>query len=153
MYIIFKRLAKADLRLCWSHISHCWKSRVAAQLWFTLWVLISISVVRCRPLQTVCTKTRPHKSLGLIWIQTVWHSDDISEIEKGDFWRRKILRRRQKYANYNVPINSLQLLLGLISVALGMEQEQEKEQDLSENWTDGFPSAKCHANTAVHMHA
>ena len=26
--------AQADLRLCWSHIPHCWKSHVAAQLWW-----------------------------------------------------------------------------------------------------------------------
>ena len=26
--------AQADLRLCWSQIPHCWKSHVAAQLWF-----------------------------------------------------------------------------------------------------------------------
>ena len=25
--------AQADLRLCWSHIPHCWKSHVAAQLY------------------------------------------------------------------------------------------------------------------------
>ena len=26
--------AQADLRLCWSHIPHCWKSHVAAKLWW-----------------------------------------------------------------------------------------------------------------------
>ena len=26
--------AKADMRLCWSHILHCWKSRVGAQSWW-----------------------------------------------------------------------------------------------------------------------
>ena len=25
--------AQADMRLCWSHIPHCWKSHVAAQMW------------------------------------------------------------------------------------------------------------------------
>ena len=35
---IFKQLAKAcayaqaDLRLCWSHIPHCWKSHVVAHI-------------------------------------------------------------------------------------------------------------------------
>ena len=28
---------QADLRLCWSHIPHCWKSHVAAHLSFWLW--------------------------------------------------------------------------------------------------------------------
>ena len=23
----------ADLRICWSHIPHCWKSQVVAQMW------------------------------------------------------------------------------------------------------------------------
>ena len=27
---ILKRQAQSDLRLCWSHIQHCWKSHVAA---------------------------------------------------------------------------------------------------------------------------
>ena len=27
--------AQADLRLCWSHIPHCWKSHVAAQICFS----------------------------------------------------------------------------------------------------------------------
>ena len=26
--------AQAGLSLCWSHISHCWKSHVVAQLWW-----------------------------------------------------------------------------------------------------------------------
>ena len=26
--------AQADLRLCWSHIPHCWKSHVTAQIYF-----------------------------------------------------------------------------------------------------------------------
>ena len=40
-HIIFKRLAmalyaQADLRLCWSHIPHCWKSNVDAHMCIAL---------------------------------------------------------------------------------------------------------------------
>ena len=33
--------AQADLRLCWSHIPHCWKSHVTAQLLFLVSFLVS----------------------------------------------------------------------------------------------------------------
>ena len=34
--------AQADLRLCWSHISHCWKSHVTALIYF--WDMTGITV-------------------------------------------------------------------------------------------------------------
>ena len=40
---------------------------------------MSISVVCSWPLQTDWTKIRPDKMSGLIWIQSVWHSDGIPE--------------------------------------------------------------------------
>ena len=41
---------QADLRLCWSHIPHCWKSHVVADLYFTG------DHLHCNPLN------RPYKS-------------------------------------------------------------------------------------------
>ena len=36
--------AHADLRLCWSHIPHCWKSHVAAQLYFRQYYVFLLDV-------------------------------------------------------------------------------------------------------------
>ena len=48
----------------------------------TLSPLVVTFVVCWHPLQTVWTQIRPNKTSGLIWIQTVCHSDGIPERKK-----------------------------------------------------------------------
>ena len=48
------------------------------------------------PLQTFLTQIRPDKMSGLIWIQTVWHSDCIPErtFLKSLFWKNQQMTKK-----------------------------------------------------------
>ena len=37
--------AQADLRLCWSHIRHCWKSHALAHLWFSYVITFAVVLI------------------------------------------------------------------------------------------------------------
>ena len=68
----------------------------------TLYPLVVNFIVRWYPLQTVWTQIRPDKTSGLIWIQTVWHSDGISErfFEKVNLKKKKIHKWQKSMQNY-----------------------------------------------------
>ena len=73
----------------------------------TLSLLVATFVICWYPLQTVWTQIRPNKMLcliiqmfgliikmlGLIWIQTVWHSDAIPERY---FWKKLIKKKKKE---------------------------------------------------------
>ena len=70
--------AQADLRLCWSHIPHCWKSHVTAQIWnlcqFALYILrsytpLSSTFLALRPLDNKLCETAFYRNL--ITVQTI----------------------------------------------------------------------------------
>ena len=79
--------AQADLRLYWSHISHCWKSHVAAQIFglfqyqIVIWSEYNVSfmkIVACPILQTLWTQIRL-----LSWEQSDQGSYCLLTIETG----------------------------------------------------------------------
>ena len=45
--------AQADLRLCWSHIPHCWKSHVTAQVFLNIGALRVTKKVLSKGLRTI----------------------------------------------------------------------------------------------------
>ena len=66
-------LAKADLRLCWSHIPHCWKAHVTAQLCQSAEhsYHVSCSNVILFQGQNICYKQNYNKPLSIIKMQNI----------------------------------------------------------------------------------
>ena len=117
--------AQADLRLCWSHIPHCWKSHVAAHFSFlyktiykandkcadqTAWMRMLASTFLLETTQScfLTTRTNADKSMsystvfsGLLsffhFILLFWNHILICRSVRQSVWDISIRRRRVKY--------------------------------------------------------
>ena len=58
---------------------------------FAYWCLLLTTFAN----HTFWTQIRPNKMLGLIWIQNVWHSDDIPDFFNFFFLKKLILEKNQ----------------------------------------------------------
>ena len=67
------------------------------------------SVVCWLPLQTVWTQIRPDKMSGLIWMQTVWHSDGIPEriFRKMCFWKQSADDKNTKLTSMQIACKTI----------------------------------------------
>ena len=78
-----------------SLFTYCSKLQIIINLWlklsWTLCLLVATFVICWWPLQTVWIRIRPDKMSGLIWIQTVQHSDGFPEI----YFGKKLILNKQ----------------------------------------------------------
>ena len=64
---------QADLRLCWSHIPHCWKSHALAQNF--------IIVVPSDPLPDIQIATSTSNTFKVTWTPYSCETKDVSYVE------------------------------------------------------------------------
>ena len=79
--------AQADLRLCWSHIPHCWKSHVAAHISLHYQVLFYYKINFHICFDITKSIFRYHKMSLIFWI-----TNSIFDITKSNYWYYKIKR-------------------------------------------------------------
>ena len=82
-YVVFLYHVDSSCYVHWStYLTHC--------------LLVSSAHNLCK--QFVWIQTRPDNVLGLIWIQTAWHSDGIPEIifKKVDFEKNQMTKKHAK---------------------------------------------------------
>ena len=79
--------AQADLRLCWSHIQHCWKSHVAAQILLIILKIPSIYPDIEQKVQAVQVQMVSTWRNQLCWVSNKWLKKKSFKLRLHNWWQ------------------------------------------------------------------